>query len=102
MGPKLLPLYINDICNVSSDIKYIHYADDTSILCSSNNIRKLFNTMNKNLQELQIWFTVNKISLSIETTNHMILLDHLEGSHYLYFKQIVQKYCNNSWGWPCP
>ena len=36
--PKLFHLYFNDICNVSLDIKYILYADDTSILCSSNNI----------------------------------------------------------------
>ena len=36
LGPKLFLLYINDICNVSSDIKYIPYADDTSILWSSN------------------------------------------------------------------
>ena len=48
LGPKLFLLYINDICNVSSIIKYILYADDTSILCSSNNIKKLCNTMKKN------------------------------------------------------
>ena len=74
LGPKLFILYINDICNVSSHIKYILYADDTGILCSSNNIKKLCNTMNKNLEELQTWFTVNKLSLNIgeKKTNYMI------------------------------
>ena len=72
MGPKLFPLYINDICDVSSDIKYMLYADDTSILCSSNNIKKSCKTMNKNLEELQTWFIVNKLSLCIEKTNYMI------------------------------
>ena len=38
LDPKLFFGNINDICNVSSDIKYILYTDDTSILCSSNNI----------------------------------------------------------------
>ena len=73
-GRKLFLLFINDICNVSSDIKYIFHADDTriSILCSSNNIKKLCNTMNKNLEELQTWFIANKLSLSIEKTNYMI------------------------------
>ena len=36
LGQKLFLLYINDICNVSSDIKYTLYGDDTSILCPSN------------------------------------------------------------------
>ena len=37
LGAKLFLLHINDICNVSSDIKYILHADNTSILCSNNN-----------------------------------------------------------------
>ena len=41
LGPKLFLLFINDTCSVSSDIKYILYADDTSILCSSNNLKKI-------------------------------------------------------------
>ena len=48
------------------------YADDTSILCSSNNVKKICNTMNKNLEELHTWFIVNKLSLSIKKTNYMI------------------------------
>ena len=72
LDPKLFLLYINDICNVSSDIKYIIHADDTNILCSSNNKKKLCHTMNKNLEELQTWFIANKLSLSIEKTNYMI------------------------------
>ena len=38
MGPKLFLLYINDICNVSSDAKYILFADDTRIFCTNNNL----------------------------------------------------------------
>ena len=37
LGQKLLTLYINDICKISSDAKYILFADDTSILCLNNN-----------------------------------------------------------------
>ena len=33
VGPNLFLLYINDICNISLDIKCILYADYTSILC---------------------------------------------------------------------
>ena len=30
LGPKLFILYINDICNVSTLLKYILFADDTN------------------------------------------------------------------------
>ena len=69
LGPKLFLLYVNDICNVSSHIKYILYADDTRLLCSSNNAEKLCCNITKNLDELQTWFIVNKLSLCIDKTN---------------------------------
>ena len=66
LGQKLFPLYINDICNISTDGIYILFADDTNILCANNNRKKLCKTTNQNLKELQIWFIVNKLSLSTE------------------------------------
>ena len=72
LGPKSFHSYINDIFNVSSDIKYILYIDYISILCSNNNQKKLCNTINTNLEEIQTWFIVNKLSLGIEKTNYMI------------------------------
>ena len=65
LGPNVF-WSIYYIFNVFPDIKYILHAGDTSILCSSNNIKKLCNAMNKNLEELQTWFIVNKLSLGIE------------------------------------
>ena len=62
-GAKLFLLYINDICNVSSDIMYILYTDDTSILCKNNSIKILCCTIKKKLKELQTWFIVNKLQL---------------------------------------
>lgn len=35
LGPLLFNMYINDICNVSKVVKYIIYADDTSLFLSS-------------------------------------------------------------------
>ena len=48
-----LSSYLNDICNVSSDIKYVPYADDASILCSNNNKKYICYTINKHLEELK-------------------------------------------------
>ena len=32
LGPKLLKLYVNDICNVSSMLRFVLFADDTNII----------------------------------------------------------------------
>ena len=91
LGPRLLLLYINDICNVSSDIKYILYANNTSILCSNNNIEKLCNAINKHVEELQTWFIVNKFSLGIEKTNYIIFPKKRRGKSDIFVK-IYQKF----------
>ena len=41
LGPKLFITYINEICNVSTLLRYTLFADDTNIFCSGHNICKL-------------------------------------------------------------
>ena len=41
LGPRLSITYVNDMCNVSSFLKYILFADDTTILRSGNGIELL-------------------------------------------------------------
>ena len=41
LGPLLFIIYINDMSNVCPDLKLIHYADDTTIYVSDNNINSL-------------------------------------------------------------
>ena len=41
LGPTLFLLYMNDICNVSTILKCILFADDTNFLCSGDDIFEL-------------------------------------------------------------
>ena len=72
LGPSLFILYINDICNVSKILKFVLFADDTNIFCSDTNILNLSKTVSKELDKLNIWFAVNKLSLNISKTNFII------------------------------
>ncbi len=38
LGPVLFLLYINDICNVSNLLKFVLFADDPNIFCSSTSL----------------------------------------------------------------
>ena len=72
LGPTLFLLYINDICNVSSILKCILFADDTNFLCSGDDLFELCEIICLELEKLSIWFAVNKLSLNVEKTNFMI------------------------------
>ena len=75
LGPMLFLLYINDLCNVSKQVKCILFADDTNIFCSSDSIAGSHDVLNSELSKLSSWFKVNKLSLNLKTTNYMIFLN---------------------------
>ena len=72
LGPVLFILYINDMCEVSKLLNIILFADDTSIFYSTRNIVDITRTVNNALEKLDIWFTVNKLSLNVNKTNFIM------------------------------
>ena len=59
LGPALLTLYINDMCNVSMLIKSIVFADDTNLFYSGDNLSQVCETVSTELAKLQSWFQAN-------------------------------------------
>ena len=72
LGPVLFILYINDMCEVSKLLNIILFADDTSIFYSTRNIVDITCTVNNELEKLDIWFRVNKLSLNMNKTNFIM------------------------------
>ena len=72
LGFILFILYINDMVNVSNIFKFIIFADDTNLFCTSKDIVSLSVTICKELMKLDRWFAQNKLSLNISKTNYMI------------------------------
>ena len=72
LGPLLLLLYINDLNQPIKFCKVHHLADDISLLCLSNSIKKLNKLVNADLKHLVNWLNANKISLSIKKTEMVI------------------------------
>ena len=52
VGPKLFILYINDICNVSQLLKFVLFADDTTILYSGAYVHWLRSVVNCELDKI--------------------------------------------------
>ena len=65
-------LYINDLCNISRVLKSILFADDINLFYSNENLDVLFEVLNKELQTLTTWFSVNRLSLNVKKTKDIL------------------------------
>ena len=70
LGPLLFLLYVNDLHQASNAIKPIMFADDTNFFYSHRNIKLLFDTVNKELKNVNEWFKANKLSLNTKKTEY--------------------------------
>ena len=102
LGPLLFLLYINDLPNISSKLKFFLFADDTNIYFESNDLSKLEKTVNKELKKLYSWLNVNRLSLNISKTNFIIfhpynkpLKQHI--TLKINKKVIIEKIILNTW-----
>ena len=71
LGPTLFNLYLNDICNASSILEFTLFADYTNIIYSHDSTTSLCNTLNTELERLNAWFNLNKLSLNLQKTNYI-------------------------------
>jgi hypothetical protein len=72
LGPLLFILYINDIVNVSTKLKFFLYADDTNILYADDNCINLKLNLESELNKLLKWLHINKLSINFSKTSYII------------------------------
>ena len=72
LGPLLFLIYINDLPNISSKLKFYLFADDTNIFFQGNKLDKLEKTINKELKKLSLWLNANRLALNLSKTNFVI------------------------------
>ena len=72
LGPLLFLLYINDLPNVCKSADPILFADDTNLFINGSNLIDLQTEINSELLEISTWLKINKLSLNVRKTHHMI------------------------------
>ena len=72
LGPLLFLLYINDLPNISNQLDFFLFADDTNIYVEADNLDSIENIMNKELKKLQEWLITNRLALNVSKTNFTI------------------------------
>ena len=71
LGPLLFIIYVNDFPNCLSYSSSLAFADDTTILLSEKNNKKLYDKANEELKNVNNWLLANKLSLNIDKTKFM-------------------------------
>ena len=72
LSPVLFIIYTNDMfLNLEPECHITQYADDTSLLVSSNNNNTTFNKCNTNLNNLLTWLSDNQLFLNIKKTSFL-------------------------------
>ena len=83
LGPLLFLIYINDITSASNIFHEILFADDTSLLGSlcnfyinkpktAKDFEDLSHKINKELEKINEWLSINKLSLNVKKTKYII------------------------------
>ena len=80
LGPLLFILYVNDMSNVSNSVKFIHYADDTTLYLSGPVATHLVENLDLCLDELGDWLVSNKLILNVTKTQCVLFSNTLKGS----------------------
>ena len=78
LGPLFFSILINDIVNSSMKFSFLMYADDTMIYFNLKDFPAINREqeINRELEKLNIWFQLNKLTLNIDTCKTKCMLFH--------------------------
>ena len=76
LGPVLFLLYINDMHRSSNQMRFVHFADDTTVFASDSDINIIHATANRKQVGVDNWLRTNRLSLNGSKTSYMQISNH--------------------------
>ena len=73
MGPVPFILYINDMHRSSDQLRFVHFADDTTVFASDSDINGVHASVNRELVGVDNWLKTNRLSLNVSKSSYMII-----------------------------
>lgn len=72
LGPLLFLIYINDIYYASNKVKFISYADDTTVFLQGNDMESMVTDLNTELHKISVWIKSNSLTLNLNKTKFLV------------------------------
>ena len=81
LGPLFFSICINDLIIISTKLRFLMYADDTTIYFNLEDFTHLTmkNEINDEIEKIAIWLKVNKLSLNVQKTK--LIIFHRKQKH---------------------
>ena len=73
LGPLLFLTYVNDLPNCLGNASASMFVDDTNITATGQTVQELQTNLNNNLKNVHHWLLANKLTLSYNKTEYMII-----------------------------
>jgi hypothetical protein len=73
LGPLLFLLYINDMQACSRELKFIHFADDTTAIAERDSLHELYGVANRECASMDRWLQCNRLSLNVNKSSFMLI-----------------------------
>ena len=89
LGPSLFLIYINDIRQTCNLLECVQYANDTTLYLSGNNLDSVCQTINSQLQLIDHWLQLNKLSQNITKTHYMLFTRSNLTTHIISMRKVT-------------
>ena len=73
LGPVLFLLYINDMYRSSNQMRFVNFADNTTVFASDSDINNVHANVDRELVGVDNWLKANRLSLNVSKTSYMII-----------------------------
>jgi hypothetical protein len=92
LDPLTFLFYINDLPTIfSNSVKSVLFADDTSLVISSDNSIQYINEVNSSFAHLNAWFNSKLLTLNFNRTKHVPFVTKFSSN-----SEILVSYHNNA------
>ena len=82
LGPLLFLLYINDFSRCAPQLDFHLFADDSNLLCFDKSLLDMELKINNQLNFVNEWLSINKLSLNVHKSNYVIFSSSQRQIHY--------------------
>ena len=72
LGPLLFLIYINDLNQCSEHLKFIHFADDSTLYAKGKTLSCLTSKINQELKKVVKWLRINRLSLNVSKSSYTV------------------------------
>ena len=73
LGPTLFLSYLNDMNRSSNQMRFVHFADDTTVFASNSDINNVNAAVNRELVGVDNRLNTNRLSLNVSKSSYIII-----------------------------